>query len=90
MEIIKKTILQSLIIETTVTGGTIIMPDLNAVYHMKIGIIGVMKDVGFLDAYVAPPPPPPPPVPPVPVETYYWIDTDDDVFIDSDGSFFIQ
>lgn len=28
----------------------IIKPDLNAVYNIKIGLVSVVKDIGFLDA----------------------------------------
>jgi len=89
MERIKKTVLQILTTGTTQSGDIIITPDLTAVYYFKIGIIGVMKDVGFLDAYVEPPPPPEPPVPPVVVVTYYYIENDGDIFQDKDGANFI-
>lgn len=58
MEKIKKTILQALTTGTTACTGTtsgqciIIIPDLNAVYYMKINLIAELMDVGFLDAYV--------------------------------------
>ena len=54
MEITKKTILQALITGTTATtNGTaiIVKPDLNACYHMKIGLKSIVKDIGFFDAY---------------------------------------
>jgi len=88
MERIKKTVLQILTTGTTQSGDIIITPDLDAVYYFKIGIIGVMKDVGFLDAYVEPPAPPEPPVPPAEV-TYYYIENDGDIFQDKDGANFI-
>lgn len=54
MEVIKKTILQALTTGTTiVTGATkyIIIPDLNAVYHLKFGLASNMDDIGFFDTY---------------------------------------
>jgi len=52
MEVIKKTIQQVLITGiTATTGGSkyIIIPDLSVVYHMKIGLVSVVKDIGFFD-----------------------------------------
>jgi len=53
MELIKKTILQLLttgITATTQGNKYIIVPDLTAVYHMKIGFKSVVNDIGFFDA----------------------------------------
>ena len=88
MERIKKTVLQILTTGTTQSGDIIITPDLDAVYYFKIGITGVMKDVGFLDAYVEPPAPPAPPEPPAEY-TYYYLDTDGEILQDKDGANFI-
>lgn len=52
MEIIKKRILQVLTTGmTATTGGNkyIIVPDLTAVYNMKIGLCSIVKDIGFFD-----------------------------------------
>jgi hypothetical protein len=87
MEIIKKTILQALTTGTTVTGGTIIIPDLSAMYYMKIGLKQDTRDVGFLDAYIEPPEPPIPPEPPT--VTNYYIEYNNDVFIDGNGDEFV-
>ena len=54
MEFIKKTILQSLTTGTTATTEGIkyiIIPDLTAIYHMKIGLESTVDDIGFFDAY---------------------------------------
>lgn len=54
MEIIKKTILQALTTGTTVVSGItkyIIIPDLNAAYHLKVGLVSYVDDIGFFDAY---------------------------------------
>ena len=74
---------------TTITGGTIIIPDLNATYHLKIGLIQHPQDIGFFDAYSEPvePVPPEPPEPLVP--TYFFVDYEYNVFIDSDGGGFL-
>ena len=88
MEKIKKTILQVLTTESVpcssgITGPChIIVPDLLAVYHMKINLTAVLMDVGFLDAYVEPVVPEPPVPPEPPVETFYLVDTGSDVFND--------
>ena len=55
MEIIKKTILQA--ITTGVTSGCtghchVIIPDINAVYYLKFGLVQDVEDVGFLSAFV--------------------------------------
>jgi len=89
MEIIKKTILQALTTGTTVTGGTIIIPDSDAVYYMKIGLKQDTRDVGFLDAWIEPVVPEPPVPPEPPVETDYYIEYNYDVFTDDDGSEFL-
>jgi hypothetical protein len=52
MELVKKTILQALTTGTTATTTGIkyiIIPDLLAVYHMKLGFTSVVKDIGFFD-----------------------------------------
>jgi hypothetical protein len=87
MEIIKKTILQALTTGTTVTGGTIIIPDLSAMYYMKVLLKQDTRDVGFLDAYIEPVEPPIPPEPPT--VTNYYIEFNNDVFIDSNGDEFV-
>jgi hypothetical protein len=54
MEIIKKTIKQAVTTGTTEnsTGNTfIIVPDLNAKYHMKVLLTAKKIDLGFFDAY---------------------------------------
>ena len=54
MEFIKKTILQATTTGTTATTeGTkyIIIPDLTAIYHMKICLESDVNDIGFFDAY---------------------------------------
>ena len=67
---------------TTVTGGTIIIPDLNAVYYLKIGLKQHSQDIGFFDAY-SEPIPPVPPEPPIPTaETFFLVDTGNNVFYD--------
>jgi len=55
MEIIRKTILQAVTTGTTssnVDGGFIIVPDLTAIYNIKIGLVQDVNDVGFLSAFV--------------------------------------
>jgi hypothetical protein len=65
MEILKKTILQAVTTGLTAcTGSTtgfcyIIIPDPDAVYHLKIGLKQVTYDLGFFDAYIEPPELPP-------------------------------
>jgi len=54
MEVIKKTIKQAVTTGTTKnsTGNTfIIIPDLNANYHMKVLLTAKKIDLGFFDAY---------------------------------------
>ena len=89
MEMLKKTILQIVTTGTTITCGTIIIPDLDAVYHFKFGLMQHPQDIGFFDAYSEPaePVPPIPPEPPVP--TYFFVDYEYNVFIDSDGGGFL-
>ena len=56
MEKLKKTILQAVTTGITACTGTttgicyIIIPDLTAVYHMKIGLKQESQDIGFFDA----------------------------------------
>jgi len=51
MEILKKTILQILTTGTT-SGGTIIIPNTGVTYNFKVGLVSVVKDIGFFDAFV--------------------------------------
>lgn len=54
MEFIKKTILQSITTGTTATTEGIkyiIIPDLTAIYYLKIGLESIENDIGFFDAY---------------------------------------
>lgn len=67
MERLKKNILQAVTTGITACTGTtgtcyVIIPDLTAVYHMKIGLKQDTQDIGFFDAYV--PIPEPGPIPP--------------------------
>lgn len=88
MEKIKKIILQAVTTGTTITGGTIIIPDLTAIYHLKIGLKQLAHDFGFFDAYVEYVPPIPP-VPPAPPEiTYYLTDDDGSIFTDDNNNRF--
>jgi hypothetical protein len=75
---------------TGASGGTgyIVVPDLAAVYNIKIGLTAEIRDIGFFDAYLvnteeeqAPPAPP--------SETFYYVDSDESVFTDTDGAKFI-
>lgn len=88
MEKIKKTILQALTIGYNATGGTIIIPDSNAVYYIKFGIKQVAHDLGFFDAY-SEPVEPVPPEPPEPVETFYLTDSANNLFVDDNNDNFI-
>lgn len=59
MEVLKKTILQAVTTGVTACTGTteicyVIIPDLSAVYHMKIGLKQEAHDFGFFDAYKEP------------------------------------
>lgn len=78
MEILKKTILQAVTTGTTITGGTIIIPDLTVDYYVKIGLKQVGHDLGFMDAFAIPAPPPD--------ETYYLVDDDDFELVDDDDN----
>lgn len=82
MEKIKKTILQALTIGYNVTGGTIIIPDLDAVYYVKVGLKQVVHDLGFFDAYSEPVEPVPPEPP---VETFDLVDSVGNPFVDNNG-----
>lgn len=91
MELIKKTVQRAMTtgLTATTTGYSyIIIPDIDAIYHFKIGLTAELQDIGFFDAYVAPVVPEPP-APPTPENTYYYIDDDGKVFIDSDGKYFV-
>jgi len=91
VELLKKTILRAMTtgLTATTTGYSyIIIPDIDAVYHFKIGLTAELQDIGFFDAHVAPVVPESPPLPP-PENTYYYVDNDDTVFIDSDGKYFV-
>lgn len=90
MEVLKKTIQMALttgLTATTSGNSYIIVPDLTAIYHFKIGLTAEMPDLGFFDAY-APPEEPEPPTPPV-TETYYYTDNDNSPFIDVNGDNFV-
>ena len=87
MELLKKTILQAVTTGTTITGGTIIIPDLSAVYYVKIGLKQSACDIGFFDAYVESVEPTPPTPPPV--ETYYLLDSANNIFADNNGDRFV-
>jgi len=82
MEKIKKTILQALTTGYNITGGTIIIPDLNAIYYVKIGLKQVAHDLGFFDAYSEPVEPVPPEPP---VETFNLVDSAGNPFVDNSG-----
>jgi len=86
MEILKKTILQAVIMGSNVTGGTIIIPDLSAVYFIKIGLKQFAHDLGFFTPY-SEPPEPIPPIPPV--ETFYLVDSASNPFVDNNDDNFI-
>jgi hypothetical protein len=54
MEKIKKTIFRKMTTTTTDECDEkchIIIPDLNAVYHIKFGLISELQDIGFFNAY---------------------------------------
>jgi len=59
MEKIKKTILQAVTTIPTNIGHEII-PDLTAVYHLKIGLKQESQDIGFFDAFITGGTTPPP------------------------------
>lgn len=60
MEVIKKTILRALTTEPVPCGDDVvgpcrrIIPDLSAVYFMKLSLTSEVMDIGFFDAYVEP------------------------------------
>jgi len=95
MEAIKKTILQALTTGLTATTSGysyVIIPDLTAVYYIKIGLKQTARDIGFFDAYVEPvkPVPPVPPTPPTPpVKTFYLVDSVGNIFTDNNNDRFI-
>ena len=95
MEKIKKTILQALAYEgvpcpSGITGPCeVIVPDLTAVYYMKINLTAELMDVGFLDAYVEPVIPEPPVPPEPPVETFFLEDEYDNVLADENNEGFL-
>ena len=86
MEVLKKTILQAITTGTTVTGGTIIIPDLSVTYYLKIGLKQMGRDLGFMDAY-SEPVEPEPPIPPT--ETFYLVDSGGNDFTDDNGDKFV-
>lgn len=91
MELIKKTVQRAMTtgLTATTTGYSyIIIPDIDAIYHFKIGLTAELQDIGFFDAYVAPVVPEPP-APPTPEETYRYVDTGDVPFIDKDDYYFV-
>ena len=90
MEKIKKTILRALTIGYNVTGGTIIIPDLNAVYYIKFGLKQSAQDIGFFDAFKEPVPPAPPEPPEPPAETFYLVDGSNNPTVDDNNDNFIH
>ena len=74
MEKIKKTILQAVTTGTTVTGGTIIIPDLTVDYFLTVGLKQSARDLGFFDASAIPAPPPD--------ETYNLVDNEGNALVD--------
>lgn len=53
MEIIKKTILRVMTTGATTTENTYaIIPDIDAVYNIKINLSSDVRDIGFFDAFV--------------------------------------
>lgn len=72
-----------------ITGCTgtcyLLVPDLDAVYHFKIGLTTVVDDIGFFDPYPEYEQEPEPPIPPPPVETFYYVDGNGNIYVDSDG-----
>jgi len=92
MEVIKKTVQMAMTTGMTATTSGysyIIIPNIDAVYHFKIGFTVEMPEIGFFDAFVEPVVPEPP-APPEPGDTYYYTDYDDSIFTDSDGSKFVS
>lgn len=54
MEVIKKTILRAMTTGRTETCNEncfVIIPDLTAIYHLKLLLTGEAHDIGFFDAY---------------------------------------
>lgn len=89
MEVIKKIIhraLTTLTVPCTGTTGTchVIIPDLDAVYFMKLNLTSELMDIGFFDAFVEADAPPIPPD-----ETYYLVDNDGDELWDDNDDIFI-
>ncbi len=76
---------------TGATGGqgTVIIPDLDVVYNIKISLTAEMEDIGFFDAYFIEDVIADVPEPPAPTETFYYEDSDDGDFIDGDGAYFL-
>ena len=95
MEILKKKIKQALTTGTTVNESgetiTVIIPDPNAEYSIKFLLNQSVEDLGFFDAYEEPAIPPPTTTTTTtiaPVETYYALDDDGDIFLDDDNDKF--
>ena len=72
---------------TGATGGegTVIIPNLDVVYNIKISLTAEMEDIGFFDPYfiedvIAADEP----EPPAPSETFYFIDSGETVYIFTD------
>jgi hypothetical protein len=76
-----------------ITGCTgtcyVLIPDLDAVYNFKIGLTTVIDDIGFFDPYPDYIEPPAPPVPPAPEETFYYTDNEDNIYTDSEGTYYL-
>ena len=72
-----------------ITGCTgtcyVLIPDLDAVYNIKIGLTTITDDIGFFDPYPDYIEPPTPPVPPIPEETYFYIDGSGNIYVDDDN-----
>lgn len=87
MEKLKKTILQAVTTGTTACTGTtgtcyVIIPDLDAVYYIKIGLKQSARDIGFFDAFIEPVEPEPPQPP---EEGFYLVDSAGNPFVDNDN-----
>ena len=61
-----------------------IIPDLAAVYFIKLSLTSEVMDIGFFDAYVEPPEPPVPPT-----TTFYLVDNSSNIFTDDNNDKFI-
>jgi hypothetical protein len=76
-----------------ITGCTgtcyLLVPDLNAVYNFKIGLTTVVDDIGFFDPYPEYEQESEPPAPPIPVETFYYEDNEDNIYTDSEGTYYL-